>query len=260
VTALGVHKIQSKYLNTSRLIADGTGTAVWRWDQTEAFGDAPPNDNPSGLGVFENNLRYPGQYADKETRLLYNYFRDYDGSIGRYSQSDPVGLTAGINTYVYVTSNPLLWIDSLGLMNISEGISGATGETSIHANPGPDVVPPGARAEHLPPHVHMGHNEGPRISTETFEPLTEEDARKLSRKQKNFCKKLGDDIKKLIRTRQMNVFKYGRAMAILAATPTIALDSVTAACKQDPFFCAEMTPYVLDGLMEQTCKGGCPNE
>ena len=46
---------------------------------------------------------------------IYNYFRDYDPSTGRYVQSDPVGLVAGINTYGYVHQNPLVWRDPLGL-------------------------------------------------------------------------------------------------------------------------------------------------
>ena len=45
----------------------------------------------------------------------YNYFRDYDPSVGRYVESDLIGLAAGLNTYAYVGSNPLSWFDSLGL-------------------------------------------------------------------------------------------------------------------------------------------------
>jgi RHS repeat-associated protein len=103
------------YLNTPRLIADQAGNTVWRNDNTEPFGDSVPNDNPSGLGAFDFPLRFPGQYFDRETNLAYNYFRDYDAATGRYVESDPIGLTAGLNTYAYVDDAPILAIDPFGL-------------------------------------------------------------------------------------------------------------------------------------------------
>ncbi|WP_212758153.1 RHS repeat-associated core domain-containing protein [Usitatibacter palustris] len=47
--------------------------------------------------------------------MLYNYFRDYDPRIGRYVESDPIGLQGGINTFGYVDSAPLGLVDPLGL-------------------------------------------------------------------------------------------------------------------------------------------------
>jgi RHS repeat-associated protein len=86
----------------------------WRWD-FDPFGVLPANGNPSGLGTFTYNLRFPGQFYDAESALHYNYFRDYDPQIGRYIQSDPIGLRGGLNTYAYVDSAPLQFEDPWGL-------------------------------------------------------------------------------------------------------------------------------------------------
>jgi RHS repeat-associated protein len=89
---------------------------VWRWDQQEPFGNNPANEDPDANFVaFDLPLRLPGQRYGSETGLHYNYFRDYDPSIGRYAESDPIGLNGGLNTYAYVGGRPLRYVDPRGL-------------------------------------------------------------------------------------------------------------------------------------------------
>ena len=113
---LGMYFIHPDHLGTPRLITDSQQNTVWRWDNQEPFGNNPPNEDPNNSGTsFVFNPRFPGQYFDRETNLNYNYYRDYDPGMGRYIQSDPIGLSGGINTYTYVGGNPVSYIDPLGL-------------------------------------------------------------------------------------------------------------------------------------------------
>jgi RHS repeat-associated protein len=107
--------VHADHLNTPRLVADSTGTTVWRWDQQEPFGVNVPDENPSGLGAFDLPLRLPGQYFDKETGLHHNARRDYDSAIGRFPESDPIGLRGGLNTYAYSENDPIRFSDPSGL-------------------------------------------------------------------------------------------------------------------------------------------------
>ncbi|MEE9322518.1 MAG: RHS repeat-associated core domain-containing protein [Granulosicoccus sp.] len=108
--------IHGDHLGTPRLISDDSGQSVWQADYSP-FGEAHIVKQS-----FTFNLRLAGQYADVETGTHYNYYRDYDPAAGRYQTSDPIGLLGGINSYAYTGSNPLSFIDQLGLLS-TEGIS-----------------------------------------------------------------------------------------------------------------------------------------
>ncbi|WP_408951389.1 RHS repeat-associated core domain-containing protein [Lysobacter sp. Hz 25] len=110
--------VQPDHLGTPRAVIDPSrNLAVWTWDaKGEAFGNNPPNQDPDQDGtalVFD--MRFPGQRFDVATGLNYNYFRDYDAGIGRYVQSDFLGLIDGPTTYSYALQNPVKNSDSLGL-------------------------------------------------------------------------------------------------------------------------------------------------
>ncbi|WP_281434727.1 RHS repeat-associated core domain-containing protein, partial [Erwinia phyllosphaerae] len=84
------------------------------------------------------NLRFQGQYLDRETGLHYNLFRYYDPVAGRFTQVDPIGLQGGLNLYVYAP-NPLNWVDPLGLTKCGAPNGYKTGDVDPHGKLSPGV-------------------------------------------------------------------------------------------------------------------------
>lgn len=101
--------IHADHLGRPEMATNASQQRVWRaanW----AFNRSVVTDQIGGL-----NLGFPGQQWDSESSLWHNGFRDYEPTLGRYIQSDPIGLIGGVNTYGYVGSNPLNQVDILGL-------------------------------------------------------------------------------------------------------------------------------------------------
>lgn len=123
--------VHTDHLGTPIALSDSTGTVQWKAHYTP-FGKAIVEVNN-----LAQNIRFPGQYFDSESGLHYNYFRDYDPEIGRYIQSDPIGLNGGINTYGYGYQNPIMNTDPLGLC---VGFC-SRGATALRPNPGRAIAP-----------------------------------------------------------------------------------------------------------------------
>lgn len=119
-----LYNVHADHIDTPRLVTAQDQAVVWRWDGAEAFGATASDPNPSGLGSFAFNQRFPGQVFDAETGLFQNWNREYNARIGRYIQSDPIGLAGGINTFSYVQGRPLSLRDPRGLNPVAGAFNG----------------------------------------------------------------------------------------------------------------------------------------
>ncbi len=112
-----VSYITADHLGTPRVVSNNVGTTIWQWAYTgNTFGELAP----VSANGYTLNLRYPGQYFDGESGLSNNTNRDYETTTGRYIQSDPLGLSGGLNTYTYGGNSPLTVVDPLGLYCLQE--------------------------------------------------------------------------------------------------------------------------------------------
>ena len=104
-----LHYVHTDHLGRPEIVSDSHQNTVWR-AENKTFDRKVRVNKIGGLSIG-----FPGQYWDKDKQSWYNGFRDYDSTIGRYLQSDPIGTNGGINTYSYVLSNPVRLVDVLGL-------------------------------------------------------------------------------------------------------------------------------------------------
>ncbi|MBS0457222.1 MAG: RHS repeat protein [Proteobacteria bacterium] len=100
--------VHTDQLGRPEIVTNAAKAVVWRANNF-AFDRTVTQDSIGGL-----NIGFPGQYYDAETGLWNNGFRDYDASVGRYVESDPMGLAGGLNTFEYVDNAPVMAGDPFG--------------------------------------------------------------------------------------------------------------------------------------------------
>ncbi|CAD5737762.1 RHS repeat protein [Escherichia coli] len=116
-----VYWYQLDHLGTPHSLTDINGRQLYTCEYN-AYGQVSDEwyltdyDTNKAILTFRNPLRFQGQYEDEESGLFYNLNRYYDPTMGRYLTQDPVKLAGGLNAYIYVGSNPVHWIDPIGLL------------------------------------------------------------------------------------------------------------------------------------------------
>ena len=97
------------HLFTPQQMLDETFNSVWQADW-QSFGRLE-----TAIESAPSNLRFPGQYRDAESSLMYNCNRYYSVEAGRYLAQDPVRAPNFPPLYHYAYSNPPRFFDQLGL-------------------------------------------------------------------------------------------------------------------------------------------------
>jgi len=110
-TTSTVAYVSADQLGTPRAITNSSGITEWQ----NAYQGNPWSEQAPTTNGYIYNLRFPGQYYDVESGLYFNNNRFYDSNLGRYIESDPLGLLGGPSTYSYANNSPLANIDQLGL-------------------------------------------------------------------------------------------------------------------------------------------------
>jgi len=104
------------YIHTGQIdeplaVTNAAQTLAWN-----GYVDATGNGSTFTTPTTKLDMRLPGQSFQLEPgSLSQNRYRDYDPSLGRYIEADPLGIDAGQNVYSYAAGNPLNLRDPRGL-------------------------------------------------------------------------------------------------------------------------------------------------
>lgn len=122
------------YMPLAVAIPDGATSKI-HWTQGNHLGTPVVTTDASGAIVAPTGgygrIGFPGQ-VEQHADLYYNYYRDYDPTLGRYVQADPIGLGGDFNPYQYAEGNPLVGLDPYGLQTITVRVPRAP----MRRNPG----------------------------------------------------------------------------------------------------------------------------
>ncbi len=99
--------VRTDRIGRSVFATDNAGVKVWEATYLP-FGGVHTSSGPN------SDVRFPGQWFQSETGLHQNWMRDYNPTLGRCMQADPLGLVDGASIYGYALQNPGRYTDPTG--------------------------------------------------------------------------------------------------------------------------------------------------
>ena len=113
-----VQFVRADHIDRPVFATDAAGAVVWQ-QSYDPFGRVV-----AGRG---SDARFAGQWFSAENGLHQNWMRDYDATLGRYIQADPLGLVDGASVYGYALQNPARWSDPRG-----QQVAGTGGSAAVY--------------------------------------------------------------------------------------------------------------------------------
>ena len=113
------------HLGSIREVVNSSGVVKGMYDY-DAWGNSAVVS-----GTMTLDFGYTGHYFHQQSGLNLSLYRAYNPAMGRWLSRDPLGETAGINLYAYVSNNSVSALDPFGLDAVF-----LVGSNAGHGNPG----------------------------------------------------------------------------------------------------------------------------
>ena len=106
------------HLGSVALELDGVGEII-SYEEFHPYGTTAYYAGNSLVQVSQKRYRYTGKERDEETDFSYHGARYLSCCLGRWVNTDPIGIEGGINLYEYAFSNPIILTDKSGTNPLS---------------------------------------------------------------------------------------------------------------------------------------------
>ncbi len=121
-TATNTYYYLKDHLNSVLALTDSAGQVVEQY-RYDAWGRTTVYDvsgSPLNQSAYGNRYCWQGREYSWKTGLYYFRARWYDPVTGRWLSNDPIGISGGLNQYVFCANNPVNFTDPFGLCSDSD--------------------------------------------------------------------------------------------------------------------------------------------